>query len=110
MIAREAISNSFRHANATIIECVMQFSPRHFSFVCRDNGRGIPDTVLKTRSKNGHWGLVGMEERAKKIGAELHIGRGDIDGTEVKLTLRAGIAYAANDRPGILHLPGQQRQ
>jgi signal transduction histidine kinase/streptogramin lyase len=110
MIAREAISNSFRHANATLIECVMQFSSRHFSFVCRDNGGGIPDTVLKTKSKSGHWGLVGMEERAKKIGAELHIGRGEIDGTEVKLTLRAGIAYTANTHPGILRLLRRQRQ
>jgi len=110
MIAREAIANSFQHANATMIECVMQFSPRHFSFVCRDDGHGIPDRVLKAKSKDGHWGLVGMEERARKIGGELHIGRGEIDGTQVRLTLRAGIAYAANNRSSILRLLRQKQQ
>lgn len=98
MIAREAIANSFRHASATAIECVIQFAPRHFLFVSRDNGCGIPDRVLTSKSKDGHWGLLGMEERAKKIGGVLRISRGDTGGTEVGLKLRASIAYAANGR------------
>ena len=98
MIAREAIANSFRHSSATAIECVIQFAPRHFFFVCRDNGCGIPDRVLEARGKGGHWGLVGMQERAEKIGAVLHINRGDTGGTEVGLKLRASIVYATNAR------------
>ena len=93
MIACEAIANSFLHAKAAIIECVIQFSPRHFLFVCRDDGCGIPHNVIESKSKNGHWGLVGMEERAKKIGAALRISRGDTNGTEIELKLKAGIAY-----------------
>lgn len=98
MIAREAIANSFRHAAATSIECVIQFAPRHFLFVCKDNGRGIPNNVLETKNKNGHWGLVNMAERARKIGAVLHVTRDGTGGTEVRLKLRAGVAYAANSR------------
>ena len=93
MIAREAIANSFRHAAATSIECVIQFTAGRFSFVCRDNGCGIPENVLETKNKNGHWGLVNMEERARKIGGVLRISRGATCGTKVELKLRAGIAY-----------------
>ncbi len=96
MIAREAIANSSRHAGGTMIECVIQFAPRHFRFVCRDNGCGIPEEVLEAKSKHGHWGLVGMEERAKNIGGMLRISRSETGGTEVELKLRAGIAYTAN--------------
>ena len=110
MIAREAITNSFRHASATAIECVIQFATRHFLFVSRDNGCGIPDRVLQTRSKDGHWGLVGMEERAQKIGAVLRIGRGDTGGTEVALKLRAGIVYAGNARSRVFGFFSHRRQ
>lgn len=110
MIAREAIANSFRHASATAIECVIQFAPRHFFFVCRDNGCGIPDKVLKTMSRGGHWGLLGMEERAKKIGAVLHISRGDTGGTVVGLKLRGKIAYAASGRSRVFGFFSHRRQ
>jgi signal transduction histidine kinase len=110
MIAREAIANSFRHASATAIECVIQFAPRYFLFVCTDNGCGIPYKVLETKSKDGHWGLLGMEERARKIGAVLHINRGDTSGTRIRLKLRAGIAYAANSRSRVLGFFNHRRR
>ena len=80
MIAREAIANSIRHAKATAIECVMQFAPQHFLFVCRDNGCGIPEKVLETKRNDRHFGLAGMKERAGKIGAVLHISRAETGG------------------------------
>jgi signal transduction histidine kinase/ligand-binding sensor domain-containing protein len=110
MIGREAITNSFRHARANSIECVIQFAPRHFSFVCRDDGRGIPDLVLETKTMEGHWGLVGMKERAEKIGGDLQIIRGEAGGTEVELKLAAKIAYASTSQSkfsGILPQRGQ---
>jgi signal transduction histidine kinase len=104
MIAREAIVNSSRHANATTIECVIQFAPRYFLFVCTDNGCGIPEEVLENRGKQGHWGLVGMEERARNIGGVLRISRGEAGGTQVELKLRATIAYAVNGRFNLFRL------
>ncbi len=104
MIAREAIANSFRHAAASSIECVIQFAPQHFIFVCKDNGCGIPENVLETKNKGGHWGLVNMAERARKIGAVLHVARDGTGGTEVRLKLRAGVAYARNPRSRLVRL------
>jgi len=110
MIAREAIANSFRHAAATSVECVIQFAHRHFLFVCKDNGCGIPENVLETKNKDGHWGLVNMAERARKIGAVLHITRDGTGGTEVRLKLRAGVAYATNSCSKLVSLLKHRRE
>lgn len=98
MIAREAITNAFRHAQATRIECVIRFVSRSFTFTCRDNGIGIDPQFLSGRGRTGHWGLVGMKERAQKIGASLSVERGDAGGTEIELRLRARTAYAQESR------------
>lgn len=103
IIAREAITNSFRHANAGLIECVVRFAPRHFSFICRDDGCGIPEGLLGAGTKDGHWGLVGMNERAEKLDAVLHISRGKVCGTEVELKLKASITYAASAHSRLIH-------
>lgn len=94
LVAREAIANAFRHARATTIKCQVIFARRHFVFVCSDNGCGIPDSILGAKKIPNHWGLTGMQERAQKIGAALHITPADPCGTRVELKLRSAIAYA----------------
>jgi signal transduction histidine kinase len=96
LIAREAIANAFRHAGATTIKCQLIFSRRQLVFVCSDDGCGIPEGVLATKKIRNHWGLVGMQERTRKIGAVLHISPADPCGTKIELKLRAAIAYAMN--------------
>jgi len=96
LIAREAIANAFRHAKATTIKCRVIFGRRHFVFVCSDDGCGIPDGILGVKKIPNHWGLTGMQERAQKIGAALHITPADPRGTRVELKLRSAIAYAPN--------------
>lgn len=98
MIGREAIANAFRHAQATIIDCRVVFSRRHFILVCADDGCGIAKAVLGSEKIRNHWGLVGMQERAGKIGALLHLGSGNHGGTTVELKLAADIAYAGRRR------------
>ena len=41
-------------------------------FLVRDSGCGIDPFVLES-GRDGHWGLPGMRERAKSIGARLHV-------------------------------------
>jgi signal transduction histidine kinase len=96
MIAREAIANAFRHAGAAKIDCQINFARRHFGFLCCDNGCGIPEFALEPGKTRKHWGLVGIKERSRKIGAVLHIGPGEPNGTRIELKLRARVAYAAN--------------
>lgn len=96
MIAREAIANAFLHAGASQISCQLKFARVNLVFVCRDNGCGIPKTMLEPTKLRNNWGLVGMRERAQKIGAALRIDSEASIGTTVELKLCAGVAYLAN--------------
>jgi signal transduction histidine kinase len=59
------------------------------SISVHDDGRGLPpDTTLEELRRSGHFGLVGMVERAASVGARIHIGNGThAKGTEVRLEL-----------------------
>ena len=96
MIAREAIANAFLHAGASQISCQIKFARVNLVFVCRDNGCGIPKAMLEPTKLRKNWGLVGMRERAQKIGAALRIDSEASTGTTVELKLCAGVAYLAN--------------
>jgi signal transduction histidine kinase len=64
-----------------------------FRLRIRDDGKGIDSSVLKEGARTGHWGLPGMHERAKKMGARLKIWSEPGAGTEAELTVPARIAY-----------------
>jgi hypothetical protein len=104
MIAREAIANAFRNAGAATIRCQIIFTRRYFIFVCSDDGCGIPEGVFGSGKIRNHWGLVGMQERTRKIGAMLRIVPAVPCGTKVELKLRAAIAYAANMESALVGL------
>jgi len=91
-ISREALSNAFEHAHARQIEAEISYGPRVFRLRIRDDGEGIPTEVLD-QGRAGHFGLPGMRERAKQIGAELAIWSGANTGTEIELNLAGTIAY-----------------
>jgi signal transduction histidine kinase len=60
----------------------------------RDDGVGIPEHVLVRGHKDGHFGMIGMRERAEKIGGGITISSSPGEGSEVTLTLPAGLAFA----------------
>jgi signal transduction histidine kinase len=94
-IAREVLRNAFQHACAHQIEAAIQYDPHRFRLRIRDDGKGIDPAVLQEGARAGHWGLPGMRERAKRIGARLALWSESGAGTEVELTVPASIAYAA---------------
>jgi nitrate/nitrite-specific signal transduction histidine kinase len=59
----------------------------------RDDGQGISDTVLDAGERPGHFGLIGMRERAKKLGAHLEVWSKPGAGTEFDLRVPADVAY-----------------
>ena len=93
-IAREAIINAFRHANATSIEVEMEYGIRRLGITVRDNGSGIDSKVLQT-GREGHWGLSNMRERAEKIGAKLDVLSRPGGGTEVQLYVPGKVAFVS---------------
>jgi signal transduction histidine kinase len=95
-IAGEALRNAFRHSQATRIEAEIHYEPQQLRVCIRDNGRGIDENIIVEKGRSGHWGLGGMHERAKLIGAKLEVWSKPAAGTEIQLTVPAVNAYAAS--------------
>jgi signal transduction histidine kinase len=91
-IAREALRNSFRHAQASKIEAEITYGERLLRLRIRDDGKGI-DPKLLDAGRDGHWGLPGMRERAQQIGAQLDVWSEVGAGTEVELRIPGSVAY-----------------
>ena len=72
-IGREAMRNAFHHAGASRIDVRLTYERRKLVLEVADNGRGIGDAVLRAGGREGHWGMVGMRERAARIGGRLSV-------------------------------------
>jgi signal transduction histidine kinase len=91
-IGRELLVNAFRHSRASCIEVELEYAPKRFRIVVRDDGCGIDPQVLRT-GREGHWGLAGMRERAERVGARLRVWSRAAAGTEVALSVPNSIAF-----------------
>jgi ligand-binding sensor domain-containing protein/signal transduction histidine kinase len=69
-IAQEAINNSVKHAGAERIMIDLHFDTDVLQLRVQDDGRGFDPAA---GNRDGHFGLVGMRERAQEIEGELRI-------------------------------------
>ncbi len=83
-IAQEALANVQRHAKATHVTINLQYQDSHLHLTIADNGRGF-NASEAAHSKNGHFGLQGMHERAAQINAQLNIASTPAQGTTITL-------------------------
>lgn len=95
-MAREAVTNAARHSGAARIEVELAYDPQFVRLVITDDGRGFDVTA---RPPRGHFGLVGLQERASKIGAALKIHSAPKAGTRVSVTLSAERAKSQRPDP-----------
>jgi signal transduction histidine kinase/ligand-binding sensor domain-containing protein len=98
-IAREALRNAFRHAQASQIEAEVKYGARELRVRIRDDGRGIDPQHLNA-GRARHWGLTNMRERAQQIGSELSLWSEVGAGTEVELRIPDSVAYVPSPRRG----------
>jgi signal transduction histidine kinase len=91
-VAKEAIANALMHSNATSLVCELNFGKKVFTITCSDNGVGIPSEIT-SQGRSGHYGLLGMKERAERMGGSLRIGGGTPSGTVVRLQITGRLAY-----------------
>lgn len=80
-IAQEALTNVSRHAQASRVEVVL-CTVGQFVLEIRDDGIGFD---VAGAAKGGSYGLQGMKERARMIGAQLRIVSADTAGSIVRL-------------------------
>lgn len=83
-IVREAIHNAAQHAGASHITVSCAHDGTTLTVHVADDGRGFSEE--SARSREGHFGLRGMSERATRLGGSLSIGSRDGMGTVVTLT------------------------
>ncbi|MEM9303439.1 MAG: sensor histidine kinase [Pseudomonadota bacterium] len=82
-VAREAITNVVRHADATHCRVALESDAGHFRLVVEDDGEGIGEAPPGQ-------GLRGMTERLRALGGSLEIGKRPGGGTRLVATLGAG--------------------
>lgn len=73
-IAQEGLTNVIKHANASHVCVTLRCHQNRVCLIVCDDGVGFnSDTVLNSTSPRGAWGLMGMQERANLISADLNI-------------------------------------
>jgi signal transduction histidine kinase len=88
-IVQEALSNVARHAQAQAVSVTASFTERELVVQVQDDGRGfsVPDQASEL-AVAGHYGLLGMRERADMIEARLDIHSEPGSGTTLELRLQ----------------------
>lgn len=93
LIGREALLNASYHAKASAVELQVVFAADHLLVRVRDDGVGFQQGSLIPVPGGRHWGLPGMQERARAIPATVSIWSRPGAGTEVELKIAGDVAY-----------------
>jgi signal transduction histidine kinase len=83
-IGQEAVNNAVRHARARTICVNLTYDAESVRLSVSDDGCGF-DPAPFSNGSGGHFGIVGMRERAEALGGTLHIGGRPGEGSEVSV-------------------------
>lgn len=72
-IAHEAVANAHKHSSASVVRVYWSENAEAFELLIEDDGKGIPPEAIGNASARGHFGLLGLRERAHKLKAKLRI-------------------------------------
>ena len=90
-IVGEGLRNVGQHAGASNAKVVLRYDQDQVVATIEDDGKGFDSNEMSTAEERGHYGIVGMRERAEGVGGQLVVrsepGRGTI--------VRASIPYRA---------------
>lgn len=87
-MAQEALNNVIQHAQASQANLGISFTSQEVTLHVSDNGRGfdVPNSPAEF-APGGHFGLLGMYERAELIGARLEISSTPGQGSRITVRL-----------------------
>ena len=81
-IAREALSNVLKHAEATAVTVTVSQHGNQVKLTVHDNGRGVPENA----ERSNHYGMIIMRDRAQSLRGDCRVRRRETGGTEVAVT------------------------
>jgi two-component system sensor histidine kinase DegS len=99
-VAQEAFNNVDRHARATRVEVIFEFTPELLSIDISDDGAGfdIEDALHVTGTPRG-LGLLGMTERIELIGGRITFHSNPGEGTRIHIEVpRSKEAHNGKDK------------
>lgn len=95
-IAQEALNNALKHAAATAVDVHLHVHSGRITLEIKDNGSGFDSATV---GECGGLGLVGMRERAERIGGALTVQSYLSVGTTVTVTVENGFSQKIGARP-----------
>jgi signal transduction histidine kinase len=84
-IAQEALVNAVKHGRAKHIQLELCFGPGSVRLGVQDDGCGFDGAAATPR--DGHFGVLGMRERAQQLGGQLFLHSEPGAGTEVRVAV-----------------------
>lgn len=94
-IAHEAVANAARHSGASEICARLSYEPDGVTLEVRDNGRGFDP---KAPAPRGHFGILGIQERANKLQATVNIESVPGSGTTIRVTAPLSASACSSER------------
>jgi two-component system NarL family sensor kinase len=88
-IAQEALQNALRHADASRVVLRLEAPPGRVRLTVQDDGRGFD---ASGENAAGHFGLVGMRERARLLGGGFQIESSSGAGTRITADIPLSIS------------------
>jgi signal transduction histidine kinase len=95
-IGQEALTNIGKHARATRVTIRLSFEPQTLRLLVEDDGAGFQQG---SQPAEGHFGLMGMGERAKRLAGRLTIESREGHGTRLELEIPLGPGAASASEP-----------
>ena len=86
-IAQEALNNALQHADPTRVDVSLTFDGTVLHLCVDDDGDGPPAAHALDYAARGHYGLLGMQERADLLRGTLSVLRSPLGGTRVALAV-----------------------
>ncbi len=80
LLAREALTNVLKHARASQVAIVVLYGATTVQIRITDDGLGF-DPAARPGPQEGHFGLLGMQERMKRLGGRLTVTSAPGEGT-----------------------------
>ena len=91
-IIGEGLRNVGQHSGASNAKVILRYDDEQVVATIEDDGKGFESNELNTAEERGHYGIVGMRERAEGVGGQLVVRSEPGRGTIVRATIPYRVA------------------